>query len=65
MNKGFSIIILMLACIFIPIIIIEAIASYYGSSDWTWIAQQLTVYYLVLAVLGVALFTLVSLIRRR
>lgn len=64
MNKSFSIVFVMFACVFIPIIIIYGVASFYGG-DWDWIASQLVQYYLVLTVLGLALFTLVALLRRR
>jgi membrane protein YdbS with pleckstrin-like domain len=39
---------------------VAGIAWYYGTDDWTWIAQQNAFLTLVLMVLGLALITLVG-----
>lgn len=55
---------MMFALILICLIVI-GIAEYYGTSDWTWIAQQNARVVLVLIVLGFALIALVGWIKAR
>jgi hypothetical protein len=43
--------------------VIVGIAAYYGTADWTWIAQQNASLVLVLMVLGLAVFVLVEWLR--
>ena len=43
---------------------ILGVSSYYGSADWTWIANQVASFVLVIMVLGVAFYTLVGWLRR-
>lgn len=63
MSKGMNIIFMMFGLIMVSAIIL-GIAWYYGTSDWTWIAQENALLVLVLVTLGFALITLGSHIKR-
>ncbi len=64
MSKGMPIIFMMFALVLISASII-GIAWYYGTEDWTWIAQQNALLLLALITLGLALFVLVGWLKRR
>ena len=57
MGKAAPLIFMMFAIILTSITII-AIAAYYGTADWTWMAQQNASLVIILAVFGLAMFTL-------
>lgn len=64
MTKGQPIIFMMFSLIMVSAII-AAIAWYYGTDDWTWIAQMNALLILVLITLGVALIALMSWLKKR
>jgi len=64
MSRGAPIIFMMFAVVMLSLVIV-GIATYYGTDDWTWIAQQNISLMLVLVTLGLALFTLVGWLRGR
>ena len=64
MAKDAPIIMMMFAVVMLSAIII-GIASYYGTADWTWIAQQNASLVLILITLGLALFVLMGWLRSR
>jgi hypothetical protein len=55
---------MMLGIVVVSAIII-AIASYYGTANWTWIAQENASLVVVLMTLGVALIVLIGWVGRR
>jgi len=44
---------------------ILGISSYYGSEDWTWIAQQVASFVLIFMTVGVAFYVLASWMGKR
>ena len=64
-KNSMPLIFMMFAIVVVSFVAVYAVASYYGSTDWTWVAQQNASLVLVLMVFGLALFVLVSWMRRR
>ena len=64
LSKGMPILMMMFGIVIVSAIIV-GIASYYGTSDWTWIAQQNASLVLVLMTLGLAFIVLVGWLKRR
>ena len=64
MTKGQPIIFMMFAIVMVSAII-AAIAWYYGTADWTWIAQMNALLTLVLITLGIALIVLMGWLKKR
>lgn len=57
--------IMMMFAIVIGSLTMAAIASYWGTENWTWLAQQTASFVLLLITLGLAVFALVGWMRRR
>jgi len=51
-------VIFMMLGVVVTALAIVGIASYYGESDWTWIAQQIASFFLIIVTFGIAIFTL-------
>lgn len=64
LGKGQPVIFMMFAIVMVSAII-AAIAWYYGTEDWTWIAQMNALLTLVLITLGVAFIALLAWLKRR
>jgi len=64
MGKAAPIMMMMFAVVLTSAIIV-AIAWYYGTDDWTWMAQQNASLVLILITLGLAMFTLFGWLGRR
>ena len=64
MKSAAPVVFMMFAVVLLSLIII-GIAGYYGTSEWTWMAQQNANLVLVLVTLGVAMFVLVGWLRSR
>lgn len=63
MGKAMPVIMMMFAVVLLSAIAVT-LASYYGGS-WTWIAQQNASLVLILITLGLAMFVLVTWLKRR
>jgi len=63
MGKSTPVIFIMFAVVIVAGSIL-AVSSYYGSADWTWIANQVASFVLVIMALGVAFYTLIGWLRR-
>ena len=64
MSKETPIIFMMFAVVLLSAIFL-GIASYYGTADWNWMAQQNASLVLILITLGLAMFVLVGWLRGR
>jgi uncharacterized BrkB/YihY/UPF0761 family membrane protein len=60
MAKGLPMLIAVMFAIIIVSLISIGIASYWGTSDWTWIAQENVSLVLLLMVLALAFITLIE-----
>ena len=61
--KGTPIIFVMFGVIILAVSMLS-LASYYGEADWTWMSNQIAGLVVVLMVLTVALYTLMSWVKR-
>ena len=64
MSRGTPLIFFMFGIVMVSAVIV-AIAWYYGTADWTWIAQQNASFVLVLMTLGLAFIVLVGWLKGR
>lgn len=62
MGKNTPVIFIMFSVVILALSIV-GISVYYGESDWTWIAQQMAGYSLIIMVFGIAVYTLREWIR--
>lgn len=63
MAKATPVIFIMFSVVLLALTIV-GISSYYGESDWTWIANQVATFTLLIMVFGVAFYTLVGWLKR-
>ena len=63
--KTIPVIFIMLAVVFVALAIIHGVASFYGSADWTWIAETVVGFVVLFMVVGVSLFTLMGVLKKR
>lgn len=63
MSKSTPVIFIMFAVVLLALSIV-GISSYYGEADWTWIAEQVASFTLIIIVLGVAFYTLFGWLKR-
>ncbi len=55
---------IVLGLVIVPLIMV-GIATFYGTSDWTWMSQTLAIFTLYMAFLGVAIYALFSWLSKR
>jgi len=63
MEKATPVIFIMFSVVLVSLSIL-GISSYYGEADWTWIANQVASFTLIIMVLGIAFYTLMGWLRR-
>lgn len=64
MSKGMPVVFMMFGIVMVSAIIL-AIAGYYGTADWTWIAQENASLVLILMTLGITLIVLMGWLKKR